>query len=107
MTDYYGASIPQSASVYTDDLTLLSPTLTTQTSQFGQFTMLPGSSQIQNGIVPASAVTLAWNTWANMAESAGISRKYGGIHATSAHIGSVAAADALHNVLKTRWEILV
>jgi membrane-associated phospholipid phosphatase len=107
MTEYFGESITSTEPINMDDLTLLSPTLQTQTAPFGQFTIVAGKSQIQNGIVPASSITLAWNTWADLATSAGVSRKYGGIHATSAHIGSVAAANALHTALKTRWAINV
>jgi hypothetical protein len=57
------------------------------------------------GVVPATPIILAWTTWADLAESAGISRKYGGIHATSAHTGSVAAADALHSAINTNFPI--
>jgi hypothetical protein len=38
-----------------------------------------------------------------MADSAGISRKYGGIHATSAHTGSQALANELFDIVQTHW----
>ena len=72
---------------------------------FGTFVFGVGASLIQSGVVPAAPVTLSWSSWDEMAESAGISRKYGGIHATSAHTGSVAAANVLHTVLGERFRI--
>jgi hypothetical protein len=42
-----------------------------------------------------------------MADEAGISRKYGGIHATSAHTSSQALANELHTILKSAWNIVV
>ena len=40
----------------------------------------PGSSRFEQGVVPAVATTVQWDTLAQAAESAGISRLYGGIH---------------------------
>ena len=39
-----------------------------------------GTSRFEPGIVPASDVTLSWNTFTDAANQAGISRRYGGIH---------------------------
>jgi hypothetical protein len=40
----------------------------------------PGSSTIEPGAVPASSVTLAWGTFEEAADEAGLSRRLGGIH---------------------------
>ena len=53
----------------------------TGSDAFGaQVTIDPGSSPIEPGIVPAAAVTLAWRTFTEAADEAGMSRRYGGIH---------------------------
>jgi hypothetical protein len=44
------------------------------------FTAAPGSSQIEPGIAPSTAVTLSWPTFSAAAAQAGTSRQIGGIH---------------------------
>jgi hypothetical protein len=39
-----------------------------------------GTSGVEPGTVPASDLTLAWSTFSQAADQAGISRRYGGIH---------------------------
>jgi hypothetical protein len=39
-----------------------------------------GTSRVEPGAVPASDITLAWSTFSEAADQAGISRRYGGIH---------------------------
>ena len=39
-----------------------------------------GSSKIEPGLTPSSAIALHWNTFTEAANEAGISRRYGGIH---------------------------
>ncbi len=107
MTSWFGPSIPTTEPITMNDLNLLSPHLEPQTQQFGTFVWNAGKSGIQNGVVPATQVILTWSSWAEMADSAGISRKYGGIHATSAHTGSVAAADMLHTILQSRMNVRI
>ncbi|MDQ6759359.1 MAG: hypothetical protein M3Z32_05755 [Acidobacteriota bacterium] len=46
----------------------------------GSVKILAGSSRVEPGLVPASDVTLSWNTFSDAADEAGISRRYGGIH---------------------------
>jgi hypothetical protein len=46
--------------------------------------------------VPNNLVTLAFASWEAIAESAGLSRQWGGIHAASAHTGGQAAAVSVH-----------
>jgi hypothetical protein len=105
MNAWFGTSIDSAVNVNLSDITLISPALSPQTVSFGSFVFGTGASLIQPGAVPSAPTTLIWSTWNDLAESAGISRKYGGIHATSAHTGSVAAADALHSALNTNFPI--
>jgi hypothetical protein len=43
-------------------------------------TIKAGASGVEPGAVPAQDVTLAWSTFSEAADQAGISRRYGGIH---------------------------
>jgi len=62
-------------------------------------TFAPGTSTIEPGITPQSAVTLRWKTFHDAADQAGLSRRYGGIHFRAADlvgraIGNTVAANA-------------
>lgn len=46
----------------------------------------PGSSRFEPGVTPAEETTLAWSTFSEAADEAGISRLYGGIHFTEGDI---------------------
>lgn len=97
MSQWYGSAIPTSHPVVAVDLPIYSPVLPTiQSAPFGVFQISPGSSQIQPSIVPATPITLTFSTFQQMADSAGLSRQWGGIHAASAHAGGQAAASTLH-----------
>jgi len=53
----------------------------THSDNFGaSVTFDAGSSTIEPGVTPASAITLYWPTFTDAANQAGISRRYGGIH---------------------------
>ena len=53
----------------------------TENDRFGHAVLLaPGSSRIEPGFTPRSAVTLEWQTFTEAADEAGMSRRYGGIH---------------------------
>lgn len=53
----------------------------TGNDRFGYSVLLPaGSSKIEPGLTPAHPVTLSWATFADAADEAGMSRRYGGIH---------------------------
>lgn len=105
MTAWFGASIDTSIVVNYADINLISPSLRAQVKNYGEFNFGIGDSLIQNGIVPSAPIVLSWTNWQDMAESAGLSRKYGGIHATSAHTGSVAAADSIHVAINFNFPI--
>jgi hypothetical protein len=107
MGKWFGAAIPTTPRLTDVDLSLISPVLASTTQLvFPTFIMPAGESQIQpGGAVPANDVTLSWKRWQDLADSAGISRKYGGIHATSAHTGSQALGRLLHKKLDSHWGI--
>jgi hypothetical protein len=108
MTKWFGATIPRTAPLAAVDLSLISPVFPALSPlTFPTFLMPAGCSQIQpGGTVPATDITLTWTTWQAIADSAGISRKYGGIHATSAHTASQALGLALHTAITNRWNVV-
>jgi hypothetical protein len=106
--DAFPTSTPRSRSAAY--LGLLSPAFRNQGPQksvFGAFVFPAGASSIQPSEVPATNQGIAWTSWSTMAEAAGYSRQLGGIHAASAHTGSVALAEALHGALEDVWGISV
>ena len=109
MTKWFGKDIPKTSRIYRCNLGLISPMLaSTHSLEFPTFIMPAHGSQIQpGGTVPAADVSLTWTRWQDMADSAGISRKYGGIHATSAHVGSQALGRALHSRIDYLWNIQI
>lgn len=52
----------------------------------GSVTFAVGSSKVERGYTPAKPVTLAWETFTDAANQAGISRRYGGIHFEAADL---------------------
>lgn len=108
MTDWFGPNIQsQKVRAPFSQIRLLSPILnTSQSGPFGTFTVSAGASGIQAGVVPASPVTLSFTTWQQMADQAGMSRQYGGIHAASAHSGGQALANAIRPVQKANWPLI-
>jgi len=97
MSGWYGATIPTSPPTQATDLPIFSPIFRgAQAQPFGVFQVSPGTSQIQPSIVPAAPVTISFASWEAIAESAGLSRQWGGIHAQSAHTGGRAAAVSVH-----------
>jgi hypothetical protein len=61
--------------------------LWTGSDHFGdQVTLATGSSKIEPGITPANPITLHWETFAEAANEAGMSRRYGGIHFSAADL---------------------
>lgn len=106
MTAWFGPRLQSSEPIATPDLNLLSPAFqTAQSNSYGTFVFPAGASLIQPSVVPSADITLHWSSWQEMADSAGLSRKYGGIHATSAHVGSQAVANRLHAILKSYYSL--
>lgn len=100
MTRWFGTDIPEVAARPMTGLSRISPMLAdAQTVAFGTF-VVPAASSKADPAVPAAPITLSWPTWQEMADSAGISRQYGGIHALSAHTASKDMANKLEEILR-------
>jgi len=105
MTTWFGASLP-TATITRGNMNLVSPVYDGEPSQTGAFhTILfpKGASEIQTGQVPSQPITLSWTTWQDLADSAGISRLYGGIHCMSAHTSSQRLAIELDTMIENIW----
>ncbi len=74
---------------------------------FGDFSIKKGTSLIQPSVVPVSNTELSFDSWDDMATSAGMSRLYGGIHALTAHQASQTVATALDGFINSAngWKI--
>jgi len=104
MGQWFGDAIDTSKIVTLSDLSRITPDLTAaQTGPFGSVVFPTGSSLVQPAVVPAAPTTLAFTTWSQLAESAGLSRQYGGIHALSAHEGSLAIVAGLYPMIRAGW----
>jgi hypothetical protein len=104
MEEWFGDAIDTSKTVALTDLSLVTPDLTTaQQNPFGTIVFPTGSSRVQPGVVPAVSTTLSFTSWSQLAQSAGISRQYGGIHAMSAHTGSLALVAGLYPLIQAYW----
>lgn len=107
MSAWFGDSVPHTGNIVCTDLGLISPLFTDdQRNRFGAFTVKAGASIIQSGAVPAQDITLSWGKWSDIADSAGISRLYGGIHCLSAHRSSQAVAGEVDAIIRDTWGIL-
>ena len=106
MTAWFGANVPTTSPVTLTDLNLISHLFNYTTNQpFGVIQFNAGASEIQPTVVPSTTMYLSWPTWQEMADSAGMSRQYGGIHALSAHQASQAAANSLSPKIHADWGI--
>jgi len=104
MTQWFGPSVRSDGIIVLSDLTLMSPMFTgTQINPYGSVVVSSGSSRVQPSVVPSVPITLSWPTWQAIADSAGISRQYGGIHCPSAHGASQAVANQLFGLVRGHW----
>ena len=105
MTKWFGSTITKNLITY-DLQTLYSTAFTTnQTGAFGDFILPAGSSGVEPGVTPAAPVVLSFSTWQDMADQAGMSRLYGGIHAITAHYASQTTATAVDGYIANTWNI--
>jgi hypothetical protein len=105
MKKWFGDNITKNTMTY-DLQTLYSTAFrSNQTGAFGDFVVPAGSSAIQPGIVPAAPVTLSFDTWQDMADQAGMSRLFGGIHTINAHYASQATATLVDEYINSSWGI--
>jgi hypothetical protein len=106
MGEWFGDAIDTSKTANMSDLNLVTADLSApQQNPFGTVIFPTGSSLIQPGVVPAQPTTLSFTSWSQLASSAGISRQYGGIHASSAHAGSLAIVAGLYPLINSYWGI--
>jgi hypothetical protein len=107
MNKWFGSTITKTPMTY-DLQTLYSTAFATnQTAPYGDFVIPTGKSGVEPGTTPAAPVTLSFDTWQDMADQAGMSRLYGGIHAISAHYSSQTAATAVDGFINATWNITV
>jgi hypothetical protein len=106
MNKWFGAGNFTKNSVFYDGLTLISPLFRDNSVRtFGDFNILNGMSEIQPGIVPTNELTLSYNNWDDIANAAGLSRLYGGIHCITAHTSSQSVAISVDAKINTAWNI--
>lgn len=104
MNKWFDKNIIKSTIAY-DQQKLICPLfVTSQVTQYGEFTAPIGSSQIQS-TVPSVPVTLLFTTWDQISDSAGISRLYGGIHAETANESSKNTAVQVDTYINSTWNI--
>ena len=107
MNAWFSPSIPTN-SINASDLNLLSPMYTglgTLRISLSNIPVKARTSLIQTGLVPSSDVHLTWSVWQDIADSAGVSRQYGGIHCISANLGGQAVANSAFPLITSRWAI--
>jgi len=105
MNKWFGSNILKNTITY-DGLTLMAPLFSgNQVAAYGDFVIGAGKSNIQPGVVPSAPFTFSFNTWNDMADSAGYSRLYGGIHCLSAHTTSQTTAVLVDSYINSSWNI--
>jgi hypothetical protein len=107
MNAWFSPTIPTNT-INASNLYLLSPMyngLGSLSIKISEIPVKARTSLIQIGVVPASDVTLTWSVWQDIADSAGVSRQYGGIHAVSANLGGQAVANTAFPIITSRWAI--
>lgn len=105
MNKWFSENITKN-SVYYDGETMISPLFkSNETASYGNFTVSAGKSTIQPGVTPSSAITLSFSKWNDMADQAGLSRLYGGIHALTAHQSSQTTAVEVDGYINATWNI--
>jgi hypothetical protein len=104
MNKWFTTQITKTSTFY-DQQKLICPLFqTNQTNYYGDFIVPTGSSNIQSS-VPSLPITLSFTAWNQMADSAGISRLYGGIHCVSAHSSSQQTAVEVDSYINSTWNI--
>ena len=107
MNKWFGESIPRELAVIYDGGILICPLFKNKNATtFGKFLIEQNTSLIQAN-VPSTPITLSFNKWDDIADQAGISRLYGGIHALNAHTSSQTVASLLHDKIESTWAIHV
>jgi hypothetical protein len=104
MNKWFGNNIFEFPTFY-DQMSLICPLFDkTANGKYGNFIIQPARSLIQSN-VPSINTVLRFTSWNAMADSAGISRLYGGIHATSAHTSSQNTAIQVDQIINNTWNV--
>jgi hypothetical protein len=92
MAHFFGKSIPKGVPILPEFLPLISPILqknhSTQTPTFLDYIPIHKYSSTICNMCPTKNVVFRYTTWMDIAEHAGISRIYGGIHYQSSNVDS-------------------
>jgi hypothetical protein len=106
MNKWFGPTIIKNQTTY-DGEPLFCPMFTSnETAAYGDFTCPAGGSTVQPGVAPSVAVPLSFYSWNDMADQAGVSRLYGGIHAMTAHMASQTTAVQVDGYINATWNII-
>ena len=104
MSAWFGNTIPTN-DIVMSDLNLLSPIFSgTYVNKLTNITVPARSSRIED-TVPATDINMTWTTWQEIADSAGVSRQYGGIHCVSANLGGQSVANSIFPLVHSNWAI--
>ena len=105
MSAWFGNIIPED-DITMSDLNLLSPIFSgTYVNKLTNIMVPAQSSKIQTNIVPSTNINMSWTTWQDIADSAGVSRQYGGIHCVSAHSGGQSVSNSIFPIVTSKWGI--
>jgi hypothetical protein len=105
MNKWFGNRIQKNVLIY-DRLPLMASFFTrTQMAAYGDFVISQGTSTVKPGIDPSTAITLSYDTWDTIADAAGMSRIYGGIHTVDAHSASQTVAVSVDGYINSTWNI--
>ena len=104
MSAWFGNTIPTN-DIVMSDLNLLSPIFSgTYVNKLTNITVPARSSRIED-TVPATDINMTWTTWQEIADSAGVSRQYGGIHCVSANLGGQSVANSIFPLVHSSWAL--
>ncbi len=102
MNKWFGTDILKTETFY-DRLHLISPLFKVmQQGSFADFLVGVGTSGIEAN-VPAVAQQLSYPKWDDIADAAGMSRLYGGIHCITAHTASQTVAGMIDEFIRGHW----
>lgn len=104
MNKWFGPIITKTLTFY-DQQKLICPLFqTNETINYGDFLVKSGTSLIESS-VPSNNIILSFSSWNQIADQAGISRLYGGIHAITAHTSSQQTAVQVDTYINSTWNI--
>ena len=103
MNKWFGGAISKNQVVYDNAPWMTTLFSQTQSGVYGDFVVPARSSAID--ATPSQPVTFSFSTWDDIANHAGMSRLYGGIHTIAAHTGAQTAAVLVDGYINASWNI--